>query len=240
MPIWWFDTAAPLEDSFHNGSCFFVKVESNFFGVTAYHVIKGYDKDKNKYRNPQLMIGNNQLPCLDIIEYDDNYDVATFRITQAQADSISMQDVDGNIRSIVPFNYSREQWESLKLLKKDDTVMFTGYPGEFRNFNGNYEVCFTQKSNDGVISCVDAQRKEYRLNITKDNLVSLDDTPTHIYDLGGASGAPVFTFDDRFKDKVSLCGLIGEGAKLFEDASTTIIQGISSINSDGTINRFLN
>lgn len=226
----------PRSTAFNHGSCFFLRIEGNLFGVTAHHVIQGY-KDTLKIYPDSCSISIGNSPLLNfmdkIIAEDKDHDIATFRLGEDDVANIKIPNEDGTIREIKPFEYSRAEWEELAMPRIGETILFTGYPGESLNLDmPNASAFFTQKSYGSIIT--DDKPVESAFYIKKDDLIELSNENSYTLNLGGVSGAPAMILSPSYKDGLYVCGLISLGGNLW-DRGRIKVKHLSRISWNGKI-----
>src|SRR5215475_9039631 len=60
-PIWWCADPSDARTILHCGTCFFITIGDNRFGITAHHVIAEFLRDRDRFPKTQLMIHNTAI-----------------------------------------------------------------------------------------------------------------------------------------------------------------------------------
>jgi hypothetical protein len=187
-PIWWCSDPRDAATILHCGTCFFVSIGNNRFGVTAHHVIAQFLTDRDKFPDTMLMIRNTEVPDWDSrrIDCDGGLDLATFRVSDAEFASIG----------VTALHSDPERWPPPPPAEGKGLV-FTGYPGEDRRVMDKKSIEFVQSSNGVVLASVGSE--ELEITIDPAFLVSIDGAPiaSTTKNLGGYSGAPVLVVSEN-------------------------------------------
>lgn len=227
-----------------NGSCFFLKVGDNLFGITAYHNIKAFFSDKSLFKNCSLKIGDTEIPDFKtlIIDQDEALDLLTFKVRDP--DNISISNDQGIKRHICPFEYTEDEWGKIcldhELVKSGDDIIFTGYPAEtrkeFRISPRHCHVNFEQKSSYQLIQRVESYDSRASIVIDEKEMISLDSKVISPFgEMGGYSGCPVMKI--RNDENPLIIGVIVEGAPSHYDQRPIYISLLKNVNNDGTIKK---
>jgi hypothetical protein len=89
-PVWWTIDPYDANTVLHNASCFFVEIGQHRFGVTAFHVIAEFLRDRERYPTTRLMVRNTDLGIWEDREIDTDLalDIATFRVSDQEFEAI--------------------------------------------------------------------------------------------------------------------------------------------------------
>jgi hypothetical protein len=213
-PIWWCGDPYDAGTVLHNGSCFFVTVGGNRFGVTAFHVIAAFLNDLQKFPATCLMIRNTELTNWEdrFIDGDSSLDVATFRVSDQEFQAIGAKALDSPL----------DKWPPAPPAVGRGLI-FTGYPGVDRSVLGKKAVEFVQSSNGVVVASVGPD--DIEITIDPAHLISIDGKPIPptSKNLGGYSGAPALVVSAGLASLFWLGGvIIRQFAAQHEKDATTV------------------
>lgn len=138
-PLFWITAADNGARKINNGSIFFVDAAEGLFAITANHVFEKYLEVKESSPDICCQIARNRSdpmaretvpfePETCLIDKDSEADIATFRISEADVETIG-----ATVLTTWPPLVPREGWG----------VAFTGYPGHERKLAGPREIRFT-------------------------------------------------------------------------------------------------
>jgi hypothetical protein len=229
-PIWWCGDPYDANTVLHNGSCFFVTVGDNRFGVTAFHVITEFLSDRQKFPDSRLMIRNTELPNWEnrFIDGDRSLDVATFRVSDYEFQAIGTK----------ALHSPADKWPPAPPAVGRG-IIFTGYPGVERAVLGKKAVEFVQSSNGVVVASVGPDDVE--ITIDPAHLVSIDGMPVPptTKSLGGYSGAPALVVSAGLASLFWLGGVIIRQlpARNEKDVTTVWARRPNCILPDGRLAR---
>ncbi len=232
-PIHWASDPADAASVLHNGSCFAVQVAEKIFAVTAAHVLRKFREDSER-AGEDFEMRIRDLP-VDVeerlIDCDYGLDIATFRLSRSEAEEIGIR----------LYSCSAGGWPPPPP-QKGKGVVVTGYPGERRKATGRKTLQFEQVSN--VLVVTDIGRDFLEMQVREEDLVSLagEPVPPIDMDVGGFSGAPVWTVSSDPHELWRLAGIIYKTPrKLQEDGrgkfAVLIARRPDCIRRDGTLKR---
>jgi hypothetical protein len=170
-----------------NGTVSLVDLGNGPIALTCFHVLKGYREMLEKYGEALFQIGNVELdPLSQIIDENEQLDLATIRLTSAQAKAINNE---GEIGSCF---FQPVSWPSPPI-KEGEFVAFGGFPGRWRERKAFDELVFPSFSSGG---CMVSSAAEDRFACQFEReywIKSFDiDKREDLHDLGGMSGGPAF------------------------------------------------
>lgn len=189
-----------------NGTVTFVKTPQRLLGVTAAHVIRGYETAVANGA-VRLQLGDAVIDDLTqrLIQVSDTLDLATFALDQSIMNRIG--------RAAAPISL----WPPIRP-REGYGIMLGGYPGQERNLFKPMNVMFGFFTALGVARTVSADQitwlVEREFEVHCENIPSM---PIH-YDLGGVSGGPMITAVENPTNFLTfrLGGIISEAHPEFE------------------------
>ncbi|MEQ9638481.1 MAG: hypothetical protein RIM84_00525 [Alphaproteobacteria bacterium] len=175
--IFWFAQDDADRPILGNGSVTFLQTPERLLGVTAAHVIRGYQAVRD-VRPVTLQIGDEIFEKLRTIAISDRLDIATFELTA--------RTLAGNGKPIVPF----ASWPPVAPLEGFG-IMVAGYPGGERRIEGRLEVNFGLFTGLGIARRVTVDQVTWL--IEREYCMEGGPVPAMPpnYDLGGISGGPL-------------------------------------------------
>lgn len=196
-PLGWARRDASGAVDINHGTCFFVRTPDVTFGVTANHVVQGFENYCEHRKGLSCQIGNIAVPLLDrMISRGRNVDIATFKISDIEIRTLQKS----------PINV----WPPL-MPEEGRGILYGGYPKKARLHTGPADFNF------GMMICQDMARAVYDDRISSkiehDKLVDIlgFGIPPSGYDIGGMSGGPMLALYDGPIMSLRLCGVIVEG-----------------------------
>lgn len=230
VPIYWSRKESGKLNLLHNGSLTLVETSERLIGITAAHVIRQIEMDK-QYGEVVLQFFNEVIEDISslIIDISDKYDLATISLEQETLDSLG--------KGVAPL----KMWPPTPP-SEGKGLLIAGYPGVERLLTGDKEVNFglftaivvSRVVNDTQISWLLEQ--EYQIPNTP---VS---PPPPEYNLGGISGGPMIAIFETNEGLIhhSLSGIVTECPD-FEKSDIAIERLIATradlIYEDGKISR---
>jgi hypothetical protein len=187
----------------NNGTITLVDFGNGPIAITCYHVLSAYREMLNKNRRALFQIGNVELdPLSQLIDENDQLDLASIRLTPAQAKDINSE---GEIGSC--FFKPPRPWPSPSV-KEGDFVAFGGFPGLWRERKNFDELVFPSFSSGGCRVASVAENR-FAIHFERDYWIKAFDIDKRedLHDIGGMSGGPAFIFRDLCYD---FAGLIYE------------------------------
>ena len=181
-PIWWCSDPSDASTLCHCGTCFFVTVGDDRFGVTAFHVIAAYLRDRDRFPHTQLIIRNTAIDRWEsrMIDGDACLDLATFRVSDEEFRAIGATSLCA----------TPERWPPQPPTEGRGLV-FTGYAGVDRRVIDRKTVEFVQSSNLVILASLGPDDLEITIDPAHLTSVSGEPIPSITKDLGGYSGSPV-------------------------------------------------
>jgi hypothetical protein len=229
-PIWWCSDPLDASTICHCGTCFFVTIGDNRFGITAFHVIAEFLRDRDRFPKTQLMIHNTAIDGWDtrVIDGDEGLDVATFLVSDDEFQAIGTS----------ALHSAPERWPPQPPTEGRGLV-FTGYPGVDRRVIDRNSIEFVQSSNGVVLKSL--SRNDLEITINPAYLISTngDPLPAITKDLGGYSGAPVLVVSASLASLFWLGGIVIQQlrAKNEKDNTTVWARRPNCIRADGQLIR---
>ena len=206
-----------------NGTLTYVKSDEHVFGVTAAHVITGYVNDCEKF-DCVLQLGNAEF-TLDIIDLDDQLDLATLRLSKTTLASVG--------KKIMPVSLCRPN----DLPQEGRGIMMCGFIGEDRRELPNQRVDW------GMLGIVGVSRR-----VTDDQITWAPEHNYHIpvpgipqltpnKNLGGISGGPLIAWFEKPKTNLAYFSLAGVVKEASAELEYVIATRSHFIRPDGRIKR---
>lgn len=221
VPFWWADVSRPVGSQIlHNGTMVFLNTGERIIAVTAEHVYAGYLRDKQATQSFACQIGGASFEAEKrLIDADGTLDLATFDVSE-----ILVSAAGATV-------HNPPKWPPDQLADQELTLL-GGYPGIERgerpgevDFGFSYFVSrVDQSSND---------RCGVYLNIPEAHSSGSVVFPGS-YDLGGASGGPVFRVLEKPVDHLVLAGFVYQYNHAYE---IVFARHGNRINANGTLNR---
>ena len=211
----------------NNGSIFFLDIGGKLFAVTARHVYDAYMLAKKNYKRVICHVGNLEFnPERRLVGYDSSIDIVTFDFTYDELATTGKQAIVVASGTWPPPHPMSGQ-----------AALLAGFPAASRLWINRRAISFGLYVASPMINSVsDAQvtcplERDFWIEATGRHL------PPRGFDLGGASGGPLFLPMD--KDglwDLYLGGVISE-AKASMDYETVVCVPAHFIAADGSINR---
>lgn len=228
--LFWHESTRPFPKPVTGASCFIVRIEGRYIGITAGHVVELFREARrtNPAINCQLMHASLDLE-LAIVGLSAKRDVATFEVPPKLID-------DGLRPGII----NCLDWPP-PVPVRGAPAMFIGYPEGMRTINGPTDATFMAWS---VLEFIeDVTRREvvmvYDPSRSKSSLEDKGLPPPSL-NLSGCSGGPALTVEVRNGELLVPAGVIirgpGEGSK-GELGEIAVVRAarLDCIRSDGTI-----
>lgn len=192
--------------------------------VTCEHVIAGYRKMAGKFNNVLFQVGDIEIdPLKQLIALDTRLDLATIRLSDAQAKAITSS---GPIGSCV---FEPKSWPPESVMP-GQFVAFGGFPGSLRTIESFDEIVFSSWSS-GASEVSSVSEGQFVSSFDREFWVSSFGTGTHltITDLGGLSGCPAFINRGLYWD------FVGIVSAYHENYDAMFFSAASRLRADGTI-----
>ncbi|MEQ1492404.1 MAG: hypothetical protein ABL932_17815 [Terricaulis sp.] len=188
-PLYWImrDDAGGLRA--RNGTAFFLNTGDAVFGVTACHVLRELELDRSKHAVEAVQMGDTHpLNDLDerIIARDDDIDIATFRVSEAEVRALGKNALTG----------SQQQWPPGPP-QVHRGVYFAGYPVHETTFTAATEIEFRPAAGAGVADSVSDVAVSTVLSRDRWIDVLGRGFPAEGYDFRGISGGPMLSVIER-------------------------------------------
>jgi hypothetical protein len=225
VPSFWFQHSKDNPTILHNGTVTLVQTPKKLLGITAAHILREYEKDRNEQKI-RFQLGD----CIvdDILErmiaISDRFDIATFEFDRELKANIG--------KDTVPL----ELWPP-QPPQEGRGIMLAGFPGKSRLEHKKLEADFGLFTALGIARIINDRQitwavdREYFLKTHK-----IKHLPPN-YDLGGISGGPLISWFEtsNYISYYKLSGIITEANATLE---TVITNRAECINEDGTIVRY--
>ena len=215
-PLWWLVRDVDKKLRVRNGSAFFLDAGEGPFGVTANHVIEGWEEDRNRGIAGALQMGLDLPIDLSgenaIIASDVPLDIATFQISAAHIVSIEKVVLTGFQSTWLP-----------SPPEVDKGVYFSGFPSVGTNWLSRSEISFGTATGAGVASSI--SNTDVSSLIERKNLIAVlgDGIPPEDYDFRGMSGGPMLAVIETGSiQSWSLAGVVYEGPNPSADEAQAI------------------
>lgn len=198
-----------------NGSAFFLDAGEGPFGVTACHVIGGLKEAILKTRVVACQLGNLLFDLNgknSIIDAHAKIDIATFKITAAEVNSIGKTILTGYQKTWPPQPPTQGRG-----------VFFSGFPGIGTTWLSKNMIAFGATPGGGVASSVN--ERDISILIEREHLIDVmgKGLPPENFDFGGISGGPVLTVvENHALRSWRLAGIIYQGPNPSADPSEAI------------------
>lgn len=212
-PLFWVIKQPSGELKVRNGTAFFLDAGEGPFGVTAAHVIDGYECDRAASHVVAVQLGDLQIDLIDsLIDSDLYIDIATFRVTPEQIKMLGKTALRGHQR----------EWPPAPPLEGRG-INFAGYPGTETLFATPREFNFGIAAGGGVASSV--SEVDVSAQIEREHLIPLlgAGVPPENYDFGGISGGPMLAMVEVGGLRIwSLAGVVYQGPNTSDDEAEAI------------------
>lgn len=206
------------------GSASLVNLGCGPMVVTCEHVVAGYRKMAAKYENVLFQVSDIEIdPLNQLIALDTRLDLATIRLSDAQAKAITSS---GPIGSCV---FEPKSWPPEPVVK-GQFVAFGGFPGSLRTVESFDELVFSSWSS-GASEVSSVSEGQFVSSFDREFWVRSFGTDAHltITDLGGLSGCPAFVNRGLYWD------FVGIVSAYHENYDAMFFSAASRLRADGTI-----
>ena len=215
-PLYWVNRDGNKKYRVRNGSAFFLDGGKGPFAVTASHVIEGWRQDRALGNVVLLQMGLDLQIDFEgknsIIASHPALDIATFRVTAAEAASIKKTILTGY----------QTKWPPSPP-QTDKGVYFSGFPSVGNIWLSPNEISFGASPGGGVASSV--SERDISSLIERQHLIDVmgHGLPPDNYDFRGMSGGPMLTVVETGTLRSwSLAGVIYEGPNPSPDEAQAI------------------
>jgi hypothetical protein len=215
-PLYWIIRTHDGKFTVRNGSTFFLDAGEGPFGVTAAHVIEGWRTDCATATVVACQLGTSLQVDFDgknqLIDKHDGLDIATFRITTSEINSINKVILTGHQKAWPP--PPPEQGKG---------IYFSGFPSVGNKWVSSTEISLGAAPGGGVASSV----SQFDVSSLVERERMLDvmglGLPSENFDFGGISGGPMLTVVEHHRIRSwRLAGVIYEGPNPSVGASDAI------------------
>jgi hypothetical protein len=227
-PIFWLAPGADGKFQARNGSAFFVDAGHGPFGITADHVLRGWQEDHLNFRASQPLLGapDRNPISLDfngnnrIIARHEKLDITTFRMIEREIAAIGRTILTG----------IQKKWPPPPPMV-DRGIYTCGFPGTGTLWLSRNELSFGAVPGSGVASSV--SDRDISSLIERDQLIGVlgGGVPPENFDFRGISGGPMLAVVETGTLRSwMLAGVIYEGPNPSEDP-TQAIAGLEIIRA---------
>jgi hypothetical protein len=207
-----------------NGTVSLVDLGDGPLAITCEHVIAGYIDMVKKHDNLVFQIGSVEIdPLKQLIDKNARLDLATIRLTEEQAKSITSE---GEIGSCI---FRPKAWPS-EALKEGQFVAFGGFPGQLRTVASFDEYIFRSWSS-GASKISSVSNGQFVSAFEREFWVKSFGAEHHMNmeALGGLSGGPAFI------DRGLYWEFVGIVSQYHESFDAMFFASTSGLRADGTI-----
>lgn len=220
VPIYWFRLNKDNPTILHNGTVTLLKTPKKLLGVTAAHVLRGYENDRQNQKVRLQLMNEVADDLLERAIISDRLDIATFDLDERLVGEMGKS----------PLNWPPQPPQEGK------GIMLAGYPGVDRLELRKLEASFGLFTAIGVARVVSGEQitwaveREFFINNQK-----VRPLPPN-YDLGGISGGPLISWFENanYISYYRLSGIISQANKTLENIVT---KRADCIKDDGTLRR---
>ena len=216
VPIFWVYKHFKIGAEVRNGSAFFLNTGTASFGVTANHVIVGWENHRKKCGPTALRLGCNGLTYeIDwedrVIDRHEGIDIATFRISHSEVSKLGKWVLTGSQRDWPP-----------KPPSIDRGVFYSGYPGGETMVDLPKQISFGALAGQGVATSVN--QFDISTQFEREHMVSEfgKGIPPEDFEFGGISGGPMLTVVEAGIRTWRLAGVITQGPNSSGDDGSSI------------------
>jgi hypothetical protein len=223
--IYWWPLYTPGYPIGGSGTVTLLQTPSRLLGVTAAHVIRGYEEDQAREPH-RLQVGNAAIDDMSarLINIDDSVDLATFEL-------------DGGLLAQMGDVAPLSLWPPLPPAEGRG-ILLGGFPGGARMTISPLEVSLGLFFAMGIAKTVSDDQITWKID--REYALERPDRPTlpPNYELGGISGGPLLSQFDSKAGLVThrLAGIITEASARLE---YVVAKRADMIREDGTIYRSL-
>lgn len=233
-PLFWTDARAPWPKRLEGGTCFLLRFDIGLVGITADHVISAFEQAERRASETVAMLRTARLDLTRaLIDRDSDLDLATFRVTDAQAAESCARVLD-----------CRGTWP-LPMPRPGAAITFAGFPEDFRQecyptrteFRAaSYATRVEDLTDRGIVAGYDPARGDHRL------LAAPEFTDVGA-NWSGCSGGPVLVHFERdglhqwHAVGVIVQGPGGDPEGVPNDFDQFVFRRIDFVNADGTLQK---
>lgn len=170
-----------------NGTISLVNLGAGPIGITCSHILREYRRMLEEYGSVVFQIGNLELnPLEQLMAENVELDLATICFTDQQAQAIASE---GEIGSCF---FCPSSWPPPPVAA-GESVVFGGFPGDFRERPAHDEIVFLSWSSGGC-SVASSHEERFSAQFEREYWVSSFGAQNHmeLRALGGMSGGPAF------------------------------------------------
>jgi len=216
VPLCWFvSKERGSKYKARNGSAFFLDAGEGPFGVTAAHVIsdlqQAMQNDDPVEEIKLLNLAFDMEKKNQIIDIDENIDIATFKITSDEIKSVGKIAITGSNRSWPPTPPQQGRG-----------IFLAGFPGSETTSRRISDFCFGAKTINGTADSI--SEKDISIQINREELIDIlgQGLPIRNYNFGGMSGGPMLALIDGPVQTWVFAGVVYEGPNPSFDRDNSI------------------
>jgi len=181
VPLWWLSVDQEKNPELRNGSAFLVDYGWGTFAVTAAHVFIEYCKAKRAATGIGCQLGDVLFdPEARLISCHPELDIATFRLTESEAEQINKTIVMSEPQNWAPLNPTVKNF-----------AFFAGFPAQTRGLMPSGAFATAPYFAVTPITSVTDRQIGCRFNREKSIDFSGGGLPPPGYNIGGVSGGPL-------------------------------------------------
>lgn len=206
------------------GTATLVKLPIGAVAITCEHVVREALAVRNTDPDILFQVGDAVLDLeKQLIATDQERDIATIRITDAQLEKVIS---GGEIGASL---FAPVSWPPLQPTEQD-YIAFGGFPGRLREITSFQDLVFGTWSS-GASKVDSSNERQFATHFQRDRWEQAYGTGEHLalVELGGMSGGPAFILRDMHWD---LVGIVKEYHEAFD---LMFFASLASVRSDGTI-----
>lgn len=234
-PLYWHDRRTPFPKKIIGGSCFILRFANRLVGVTAAHVVHAYENAREQTSTLVCQLRLMEFALHDaIIDRDDELDIATFALSEAELQKIEGTAVD-----------CRQQWPPPKPDVRRG-LSLAGFPQETIVTSLDRSVVFGAYGGLTMVEDVSERDILITYDPSRERQLGNNPLPPLGFNMSGCSGGPVLMQGTRNGLlRWFPVGIINAGPRRTEcdqrgDAQTFDMiraRRIHFIREDGTIDR---
>ncbi|OIN03685.1 hypothetical protein A9236_01980 [Polynucleobacter sp. QLW-P1DATA-2] len=206
--------------SINNGTSTLLQYQNKFLALTCHHVFKHYRKRLREEREIFFSISNVHFdPEKQLIYEDEALDVVAFELTEEQASMVS----EGSIG--IGEAFFRIHDGDLAIVKNNDFVAYSGFPGDLRRLDSYAEINFGSYSS-GACRVSDIYSDYICCEFEREHWIS-SSYELEPNCLGGISGGPAFLIC-RTPENIQYYKFAGVIYKMHESTESLYIRAATS------------
>jgi hypothetical protein len=198
-PVYFGTRSRDYSLNLNNGTGAMVRIDSNFMGVTCYHVLDGYRRRRLAGDAEFFYFGDTPIdPESLLIAESKRLDLVTFNLNEIVGTSSRL--------SATNF-YVPHRWPPTEIAN-GDLIVFLGFPGEWREQRDSFNLEFSAFSFGGIVDSFGEEHIYTRL--LPDESITIMRERSGPDFVGGVSGAPVFAWRQEPIWSAELVGFVSD------------------------------